>query len=138
MRYKNKYQTLPPILRKNNFISSRTGDYLMTEDQVNKSIGQMRGVFVFFGVLVALGALVYLFSSFNDASYLFLVVLEGAVAFCFLMAFRGLGARNKSGFTYARVSSIILLFGFPILTIFGIIYLNKLGKTEMKQALNAA
>ncbi len=110
----------------------------MTEDQVNKAIKQMRGVFVFFGVLAALGALLYLYSSLNDANYLFIAVLEGAVAFCFLMAFRGLGARNKSGFTYARISSVILLLGFPILTIFGVLYLVKLGKMEMKQALGAA
>jgi len=107
----------------------------MTEDQVNKAIKQMRGVFVFFGVLSALAALLYLFDSMNDANYLILAVISGVVAFCYLMAFRGLGARNKSGFTYARVSSIILLLGFPILTVFGILYLNKLGKAEMKNAL---
>ena len=109
----------------------------MDVDQVNKTIRQMRGVFVFFGVLAALGALLYLFSAFNDSSYLILVIIEGAIAYCFLMAYKGLGAKDKSGFTYARISSIILLLGFPILTIFGVLYLNKLSKIEMKQALNA-
>lgn len=109
----------------------------MNEEQVTKSIKQMRGVFAFFGALEALATLIYLFSSMDDSSYLFLAVICGAVAYCFFMAFRGLGSRNKSGFTYARISSVILLFGFPVLTIFGILYLNKLGKPEMKQALGA-
>ena len=107
----------------------------MNTEQVNKSIKQMRQMFGFFGILTSLGAILTLFSSFSDSSYLIGVVIEGALAACFWIAFKGLGDRNKTGLNFARVCSGIFILTFPILTIFGIIYLIKLSKTEMMEAL---
>ena len=107
----------------------------MNAEQVNKSIKQMRQMFGFFGVLISIGAVLALFNSFSDSSYLFGVVIEGALAACFWIAFKGLGDRNKTGLNFARVSSAIFILAFPILTVFGIIYLIKLSKTEMMEAL---
>ncbi len=109
----------------------------MNTEQVNKSIRQMRQMFGFFGILTALGTVLALIGSMSDASNFIVVIIEGAFAACFWTAFNGLGKRNPTGFTFARICSVLFLLGFPVLTIFGIIYLNKLSKPEMKQALGA-
>jgi hypothetical protein len=106
----------------------------MTPEQVNKSIGQMRGMFGLFGLLTSLGALLALASKPPDIVN---VIVNGALAVCFWTAFNGLGTRSSRGYTYARICSFIFVLGFPVLTFFGLSYLTKLGKPEIKQAFEA-
>ena len=118
----------------------------MTPKQIDKSISQMRQVFGFFGILTVLGVLSILLLEFNDlrrgvSSPLLVgfsivwVVLDGAWAYCLWTAFGGLGKRSPQGYTFARICSVILLFVFPVFTLFGVSYLRKLSKPEMQQAL---
>lgn len=111
----------------------------MTPEQINKSISQMRQIFGFFGILTVLGAVLNLLGGLSDPRSLgggiVGAVLEGAVAYCLWTAFSGLGKRSPQGYTFSRICSVILLLGFPVLTLFGVSYLNKLSKPEMKQAL---
>lgn len=109
----------------------------MTTEQVNKSIRQMRQMFGLFGVLTVIGTVLALFGSMSDAVNFISVIIDGAFAVCFWTAFNGLGERNPTGHTFAKICSVIFLLGFPVLTIFGIMYLIKLSKPEMKQALGA-
>lgn len=111
----------------------------MTPEQVNKSIRQMRQMFAFIGGLMLLIALLTLFGAFSSqgdaAGTALLAVLYIGMTACFWTAFTNLGKRTPRGHTYAQISSAIFLLGFPILTIFGISYLIKLSKPQMKQAL---
>jgi hypothetical protein len=104
----------------------------MSPQQVEKSIKQMRGIFAFFGGLNVLGIILNLVSGEPSA----LIIVSLVLAVVFFMAFDGLGKRTKTGHTLALISSIVFLLGFPILTIFGISYLVKLSKPEMKEALS--
>jgi hypothetical protein len=110
----------------------------MTTEQVNKSISQMRQVFGFFGILTALSILGALFPSSHAMSStgpsLFVIIWCA----CLWMAFNGLGNRTPTGLTFARICSFIFVLALPFLTIFGVIYLRKLSKPEMKQAFGAA
>ena len=109
----------------------------MTAEEVDRSLRQMRQIFGFFGVAGALyGAFLAITGLLAfDGFTLFVGVIDGGIAFVFLQAFLGLGRRDVRGYKFARISSIILLFGFPILTFFGISYLRKLGKPAMQAAL---
>jgi len=107
----------------------------MTAEQINKSIKQMRSMFGFFGILTGLGALSALAASANDLSYLVVFLLEVALSTCYWLAFVNLGQRNRKGHLFATIASILFLPGFPVLTVFGILYLRKLSKPEMKEAL---
>lgn len=104
----------------------------MDEKQVEKSIKQMRGIFAFLGVINALTAILNVVS--GGSFFLILITLVFAVVM--FMAFKGLGDRTQQGYTFARISSVFMLFLFPIFTIFGVMYLIKLGKPEMKAALS--
>jgi len=106
----------------------------MTKDQVEFTIRWMRITFVVLGIILIPVALFTLAGSMHDANYLLAAVIEIAIGYCFYMAFRELGARNESGYRYAQISSVILLFGFPIFTLPGAIYLYRLNKKEMKKA----
>jgi len=110
----------------------------MNDEQVNKSIRQMRQMFVFFGILTTLAAVFALIGSFSDSSKVIALFIEGALAACFWIAFNGLGKRDSMGYTFARVCSVIFVLAFPVLTFFGISYLSKLAKPEMKQAFGVA
>jgi hypothetical protein len=110
----------------------------MTPEQVDKSIRQMRSMFGFFGILTSLGTIFALPAIGDDPSFIFVLFLEGLLAVCFWMAFSGLGKRNSTGLIFARICSGIFVLGFPLLTIFGIVYLIKLWKPEMKQAFEAS
>ena len=105
----------------------------MTPEKVTKNIKQMRSIFAFLGVVMGISALLNLF---GEDGYFLTAVIAGTFSFVFWMAFVNLGKRNKKGYTFAQVGSIILLLGFPVFTIFGIMYLNKLSKPEMKAALS--
>ncbi len=111
----------------------------MTAEQVNKSINQMRQLFAFFGILSSLIALLSLINGLGEPSgivgSLLAFILYGLWAVCLWTAFIGLGRRTAQGHIFARICSIIFLLGFPVLTIFGVSYLIKLSKPEMKQAL---
>lgn len=106
----------------------------MTPEQVNKSIGQMRTMFGLFGVLTSLLAVLMLPNLGTDPSFIFALFFEVLLAVCFWTAVSGLGKRTSIGLTLARICSGIFVLGFPILTLFGIIYLIKLWKPEMVQA----
>lgn len=105
----------------------------MNPQQVQKSIGQMRGIFAFFGALGALGIILSVMSGEPDLFVIAFLLVEVVI---FFAAFVGLGKRTRSGRTFAQIASVLLLLGFPILTIFGVIYLGKLSKVEMKEALS--
>ena len=108
------------------------GGFAMDPQQVQKNIGQMRGIFAFFGGLNVLGIILNLVSGEPSG----LIIISLVLAVIFFAAFDGLGKRTKTGRTFAQISSVIFLLGFPILTIFGISYLLKLSKPEMKEALS--
>lgn len=110
----------------------------MTAEQVNKSIGQMRSMFGLFGVLTSIAAVFSLPAMADDLSFIFGFFLEGLLAVCFWVAFSGLGKRSSIGLTFARICSGLFVLGFPILTIFGISYMIKLWKPEMKQAFGVS
>ena len=107
----------------------------MTPEQVNKNIKQMRQIFAFLGVIMGLSALLNLFS---EEGYFLTAVITAGLSAAFWIAFVNLGKRNQKGHTFAQIGSVLMLFGFPIFTIFGIIYLVKLSKPEMKVALSGA
>jgi hypothetical protein len=110
----------------------------MNEEKVNKSIRQMRVFFGFFGVVTALSSLVFLLSALSGAGeYVAPMVVQMILSICFWAAVVSMGKRRRAGRTWATICSLILLIGFPILTIFGVIYLVKLTKPEMKQAFGA-
>jgi hypothetical protein len=104
----------------------------MDEKQVEKSIKQMRGIFAFIGAVNALVAVLNLFSDGGIP----IAVIGMIIAAVFFMAFKGLGDRTQQGYTFARIASGIMLLFFPLFTIFGVMYLIKLGKPEMKAALS--
>lgn len=106
----------------------------MTKEQVNKSISQIRQMFAFLGIATALQALLLLFGDPTIVRAILFLILALASA-CFWIAFINLGKRNKKGHTFAVISSVLFLFSFPVLTLFGVIYLRKLAKPEMKAAL---
>jgi len=54
--------------------------------------------------------------------------------FIFGRAYRGLGRRDKKGYSAAKDASKLFVLGLPVLTYFGISYLRKLEKSEFKQA----
>jgi hypothetical protein len=110
----------------------------MTPDEVNKSIGQMRTMFGLFAVLTSLGAVLMLPNIGTDSSFIFGLFFEIALAVCLWTAVSGLGKRTSTGLTFARICSGIFVLGFPILTVFGIIYLIKLWKPEMVQAFEVS
>lgn len=111
----------------------------MDEQALEKSISQMRGMFVFFGGIFAVGgALMFLVllggggngrGADSDTNFVSLFIL----AVPFLLAFWGLGKRNKIGYRAAQVSSVLFLIGFPVLTYFGFRYLQKLADPAMKR-----
>lgn len=108
----------------------------MDEKRVSRTIKQMRGLFVFFGIVTALSAIVFML--FIEEDGLMPVIVQAVLSVCFWAAVITLGKRSRVGRAWAMVCSIIFLFGFPILTIFGVIYLIKLSRPEMKQAFGAA
>jgi predicted PurR-regulated permease PerM len=104
----------------------------MDEKRVDKTIKQMRGLFGFFGVVTALSAIVFML--FIEEDGLAPVIVQAVLSVCFWTAVITLGKRSHAGRAWATICSIIFLFGFPILTIFGMIYLIKLSRPEMKRA----
>lgn len=110
----------------------------MNSDQVEKDIQQMRSIFGFFGIGFGLWNMCVLFAEgpniLHTPFFLVIILTSLLISSIFLIAFIGLGRRTKTGYISARVASVILLLGFPILTVFGISYLSKLSKPEVKQA----
>lgn len=113
---------------------------LVEDKKVTKSIRQMRGMFGFFGIIIILYALSLIYTTFvvEDGFYFILGIFSGLIGICFLIAFRGLGKRTRTGLNFARISSVFFLLAIPsiLLPIFGIVYLVKLSKPEMKQTLS--
>lgn len=106
----------------------------MNIQEVDKSIKQMRQMFGFFGVVFALLAVLMLPSVGNQSSSIIWLLIYGALAFLLFKGFDAAKARNPSGYNYVKLCSIIFVILIPVLTIFGISYLNKLSKPEVKQA----
>jgi hypothetical protein len=110
----------------------------MTPEDVNKSIKQMRQVFIAAGVINLIILCLLVVAGLSDsnnsiASILFLAPLALAEIACLWIAAYGLEKHTSTGYTFALISSVLFIISFPVYTIFGIIYLNKLLKTEMKQ-----
>lgn len=105
--------------------------------QVKKNIRDMRQTFGLLGILFAFCTfLIPVYAGIGvSLSSVIISLTCGIIAVCFFVAFRGLGKRSVTGFNFARISSVILLFGFLILTPLGVSYLIKLSKPEMKRAL---
>ncbi len=128
----------------------------MNAEDVEKSIKQMRGFFLFFcGMYIwsAIGRwlLVRRFTLLSNAMMQdtfppiipsnFLIVFSLTVLMftvTFFMAFYGLGKRTKQGRTFALISCLLLALppGFPIATVFGVRYWVKLSQPEMVAALS--
>jgi len=105
----------------------------MSPKEVEKSIRQMRQIFVFFGPIAILATIGMLVLGV-DEEYTPLVCCLLPLGPVYLLAYYGLGKRDKSGYQLAQLGSLGLLAGFPLLTIFGLTYLTKLSKPEMKRA----
>ena len=115
----------------------------MNIQAIEKSIKQMRQFFGFLAVLEGLAVLLTLYScataasSGGNASFLLIsfLILAG-ITVEFARANSALRTPNPKAYALAKECSVVLLFGFPILTFFGISYLIKLSKPEMKQAFS--
>ena len=113
---------------------------MMTKEQVEKYIRQMHWFFGFLALinlLYLVYSIIVLIENINSAFFSSLCVTVFALfVFAFLgEAFRATGTlRQKSGYKKVRDGSILLLLGFPILTVFGVVYLIRLSKPEMKAA----
>ena len=120
----------------------------MSEEQIEKSIGQMRGMFAFIGgifsfmllamVITALtggdpGEMFSSGRSRSDPTVMGVVLLVLAAPFWVAFFNMKKERRNNRGYNAARVCSVIFLFTFPVLTLFGISYLRKLSDLEMKK-----
>lgn len=103
---------------------------MATSEEVNKNIRQMRQVFCLSGVVNLLIMVVMAIS--GEASLVFWILIIIA-SICIWEAFIELGKRSSRGYTFATIASFIFVLSFPVYTIFGISYLNKLSKPEMRQ-----
>lgn len=112
----------------------------MNAEQVQKSIRQMKSFFLLVGILQLIGffgGLVACVQISNNGGgggiglglSLFLCPI---LALGFSDASRSLKSLNPKSYSKAFQASIVLLIGFPVFTYFGISYLSKLTKPEMK------
>jgi Ca2+/Na+ antiporter len=107
----------------------------MNIQQIEKSIKQMRQIFIFLAIVSGLGIVVGLLNVLQGYYDLMaLIILNAVFTYAFWQAGSSLENPDPKAYKRAKTASIILLFLFPVLTIFGISYLNKLSKPEMKQA----
>jgi predicted membrane channel-forming protein YqfA (hemolysin III family) len=108
----------------------------METQKLEKSLRQMRGLFIFLMVLQIIGILFNVFfmlvENTNPITVLFGIAIGVLFVLLYKNAAQGTQERTKKGYNALKSASTFILLGFPILTIFGIIYLNKLSKPEMK------
>jgi hypothetical protein len=109
-------------------------EIMMDIQKVDKSIKQMRQMFGFMTALFGILAVIMIFNISNSQYAVGYLFLYGILSFCFYKGYGGAGRRDPGGLKAVKMCSVVFLFLFPVLTIFGISYLNKLSKPEMKQA----
>lgn len=104
-----------------------------------KNITRMGSIFAFFGVLAVLYAIIVLLQAIpaNDAWFIRFSLMPLAYAASFFITANGLFKRQRHGYYFAVLSSVLLftLLFFVIPPILSIYYLIRLSRPDMKQAL---
>lgn len=97
---------------------------------LQQTLGWIQAFFEFLGMLVTIAGLVLVVTGIEDKKPIFILlcVLGGV---CFL-AGRGIQQRSRSGYFSALCGTVILLAGFPLLTLPGVIILLKLIRREVR------
>ncbi len=97
---------------------------------LQQTLGWIQAFFEFLGMLVTIAGLVLVVTGIEDKKPMFILlcVLGGI---CFL-AGRGIQQRNRSGYFSALCGTVVLLAGFPLLTLPGIFILLKLIRREVR------
>lgn len=95
-----------------------------------QTLGWIQAFFEFLGMLVTVVGLALVVIGIEDKKPIF-ILLCALGGICFL-AGRGIQQRNRSGYFSALCGTVVLLAGFPLLTVPGIIILLKLIRREVR------